>query len=572
MDDGFWQRRLSRRRMLAGAATTAAVGGAGLFLPQRLIARTSPSRTTPVVAEDIVHSPNDLARGDLHALRWSESQGRPALQAAGVTEGVYTSPIIKTRLPCTHVGLHWREQGVPGSVRFEVRSMGDSGRWSQWRSVYVDSMPEETSRAETFGALVWTGGADRIQYRAHFSGDTPSGIEQVSVTALTVAPVEALARSPTPTRTPKAAATPRATSDAWALNPPFDDNELITREEWGAPEGYRFEGPKETWPRMYVPTKKLIVHHTATLSNGDPANPYPNYTPDQAYQDVHAIYYYHAITKGWGDIGYNALIDRFGRIFEGRRGRDVGPNGGRDIISADVVAGHALYCNEGAAGVSLIGNFDENAFGNQEEGAMIPVLLDFLTWSCRRHYIHPAGISDFLMVDLRTIGNLPNIAGHCDTSQTACPGRYAYAKLPEWREKVGQRIAGTARTAPSAQITQVPSSSDIERGRASFAWKSPDLSGAEFSYYLEGWLDYLDTDEVYYITGFTADKRPDWSSFNDERSATLDLPEPGRYTFHVRAKDPSSRNEGAFETNVTFISYTTPPTTRRIGVPGITKN
>jgi hypothetical protein len=167
--------------------------------------------------------------------------------------------------------------------------MGDSGRWSQWRSVYVDSLPEKPAAAR-LRRSVRTGGADRIQYRAH-SRRTPSAIEQVSVTALTVAPVQALAKA---TRTPKATATPSAVSDAWELGPPFDDDQLLTREDWGAPESYRFQGSKETWPRMYVPTKKFVVHHTATLSNGDLANPYPNYTPDQAWQDVHAIYYYHA--------------------------------------------------------------------------------------------------------------------------------------------------------------------------------------------------------------------------------------------------------------------------------------
>jgi hypothetical protein len=131
-------------------------------------------------------------------------------------------------------------------VRFEVRSWVRQRRWSQWRSVYIDALPEENSRGETFGALISTGGADRIQYRARFSGETPSAIEQVSVTALTVAPVEALAKRPTPTRTPKATATARAVSDAWELDPPFDDDQLLTRG-LGAPS-YRFQGSRRRGP------------------------------------------------------------------------------------------------------------------------------------------------------------------------------------------------------------------------------------------------------------------------------------------------------------------------------------
>ncbi len=66
---------------------------------------------------------------------------------------------------------------------------------------------------------------------------------------------------------------------------------------------------------MYVPVKKVAVHHTATTNN---------YTDAQALEEVRAIYTYHAVTLGWGAIGYNALIDRFGNVYEGRYSRDEG--------------------------------------------------------------------------------------------------------------------------------------------------------------------------------------------------------------------------------------------------------
>ncbi|MEV0089506.1 hypothetical protein AB0H93_42265, partial [Saccharopolyspora sp. NPDC050642] len=45
-----------------------------------------------------------------------------------------------------------------------------------------------------------------------------------------------------------------------------------------------------------------------------------DYTCDQSAALVRGIYYYHSVTNGWGDIGYNALVDKCGTIFEGRTG------------------------------------------------------------------------------------------------------------------------------------------------------------------------------------------------------------------------------------------------------------
>jgi hypothetical protein len=586
VSEGFWQRRVSRRRLLGGAASAAAIGGGtSLLLPwQRFQGRATSSASIPVAAEDIVHTPPQLAKGDLRALKWSSAQGSPVLKAAASVEGVFTSPVTKTAIFPTHVGIHWKGEGDVAALNFQIRSSPNGSDWSPWQQLWIDALPEENRYGEVFAALASVNRDRYLQYRAHFNPDTPSPavLNKVTVTALAVSsPQEftAAARrtsTPTPTKTPSATSTPSTSSEAWKLESPFDADQLLSREEWGAWENYRLDPyGAEVWRRMYVPTKKIVVHHTATLCNSnpqDPNYPYPIYTPDEAVLNVRAIYYYHAITRGWGDIGYNALIDRFGRVYEGRRGRDSGFSDGREIISPDVVAGHVYNVNEGSAGVSLLGNFDANAFGSTEEQNMIKALIDFLVWSCRRHYVSPTESSDFLMVNYGQVLRMPNIAGHCECGYTACPGRYAYARLPEWRQTVASRIGAEAEIPPLAQITEVPGSADIDAGRVSFAWKPHNASSALFSYYLEGWIPNLDTDEVYYISGFTSDKRPDWSSFSSDTSATFKLTQAGRYTFHVRAKDPDTGNEGAYETNYTFTSSVQPPTMNIIGVPGVTRN
>src|SRR5690606_6278886 len=93
---------------------------------------------------------------------------------------------------------------------------------------------------------------------------------------------------------------------------------IITRAQWGAVESHRFNSNnEEVWPPEYATVGHAIVHHAAV-----------NYGSD-GHNAVRSIYCYHAITQGWGDIGYIYVVDTTGRIFEGRVG------------GANVIGGHA---------------------------------------------------------------------------------------------------------------------------------------------------------------------------------------------------------------------------------------
>ncbi len=81
---------------------------------------------------------------------------------------------------------------------------------------------------------------------------------------------------------------------------------VISRAGWGADESQR-----GLEPSSYSTFKGTCVHHTAGSNN---------YTESQAPGIVRGIYAYHAQTLGWGDVGYNALVDKFGNIYEGRYG------------------------------------------------------------------------------------------------------------------------------------------------------------------------------------------------------------------------------------------------------------
>ena len=82
------------------------------------------------------------------------------------------------------------------------------------------------------------------------------------------------------------------------------------------------------------------MHHTVNAND---------YTEAQVPALLRSIYALpREVAAGWSDIGYNFLVDRFGRIWEGRYGG----------IDRPVVGAHTLNYNDDAFAMSAIGNFD----------------------------------------------------------------------------------------------------------------------------------------------------------------------------------------------------------------------
>ena len=131
----------------------------------------------------------------------------------------------------------------------------------------------------------------------------------------------------------RATAAPRTPSRSarWRAPPkPY----IYSRAQWGANEKMR----EQTAP-SYGTVKTGFVHHTVNANN---------YTAAQVPALLRGIYAYHTQSRGWRDIGYNYLVDRFGRIWEGRWGG----------VDRAVVGAHTLGYNEVSFAMSAIGNFD----------------------------------------------------------------------------------------------------------------------------------------------------------------------------------------------------------------------
>lgn len=163
----------------------------------------------------------------------------------------------------------------------------------------------------------------------------------------------------------------------------------------------------------YSPTRKLIVHHTVS-NNG---------IVDWA-TNVRAIWYFHAFSRGWGDIGYNYLVDPNGVLYEGHLGGD------------NVTGTHAADANRGTMALALLGNF--TSF--DPTAPMLQSAIDLFAWKAEQQGIDVYGADDSLP---DVSWGLPNLMGHRDVyggTNTECPGTEAYEYLPWLRDQVAARI------------------------------------------------------------------------------------------------------------------------------------
>ena len=148
---------------------------------------------------------------------------------------------------------------------------------------------------------------------------------------------------------------------------------------------------------------------------------------------LRSIYAYHVKSRGWSDIGYNFLVDRFGRIWEGRYGG----------IDKPVVGAHTLNYNDYSFAMSAIGNFDTV----QPPDVMLRAYGQLFAWKLSLHGVNPASTSQKI-----GRGTFQAINGHRDAGSTACPGKYLYAQLPLIRTYASQAAPVVTPPPPPTEV------------------------------------------------------------------------------------------------------------------------
>ena len=193
---------------------------------------------------------------------------------------------------------------------------------------------------------------------------------------------------------------------------------------------------RSTWGDRLPPTgplereddvRLLLVHHTASTND---------YSADEVIEQIHDFYDFHVgPERGWPDVAYNFLIDRFGGIWEAREGS-----------LAEPIRGDATGGSQGFAQLaSLIGNHVEAP--PTPEG--IDSLTRLLAWMAHRYRVDtkPGATVAFVSRGSNrwpagTEVSAATISGHRDMSETRCPGDSVYdlldRSIPEEIERLRQ--------------------------------------------------------------------------------------------------------------------------------------
>jgi hypothetical protein len=319
--------------------------------------------------------------------RWSEDQAFQLMQRADPAQYI----AFTADFPFYALAPSWAGEGDPGGS-VELLWSADGVTWSEplWIGRAAHSGPPDRD-GRHIGSLVSTPGASFVQYRTYDSAGIPAVLPGFEIDYIDATAGPSLEQVANP-----------------ATAPTFSPPPIIGRAAWGADESLRFgKGSNEIFPVAYQPVEHVIIHHADTANFNDPV------------LEMRSIYYFHAITRGWGDIAYNYLVDFMGNVYEGRVGGET------------AIGCHAEGYNAGSAGICLMGRFFEDNTTPEMHNAIVWIA----SWAARD--LDPVGAAPF-----HDIGSLPTICGHRDVNNTSCPGDEFYFQLENVRTEARRVIKG----------------------------------------------------------------------------------------------------------------------------------
>lgn len=316
------------------------------------------------------------------------------------------------------VGITWAhgEELDEGAITLSLRTR-TQGKWSAWEALdYHAEEVDDTADNRPGSEPVFTGDADAVQVKVQVAGKgtVPDDLllaivdpgdsreTRVEFPAIDTAAMTAFESGdpddPGSVDDPSDAAEPAPAGDLQTVAAivATPEPKIYSRAQWGAKESLR---------RVKTPTYGEIhggfVHHTVNANN---------YTKAQVPKIIRGIYAFHTKSRRWNDIGYNFLVDKWGRIWEGRYGG----------VGRPVVGAHTQGYNSNSFAMSAIGNYQVK----KPSKAMLDAFGRLFAWKLSQHGV--SALSGKQKIGKKTF---KAISGHRDAGKTSCPGKYLYAKL-----------------------------------------------------------------------------------------------------------------------------------------------
>jgi hypothetical protein len=328
----------------------------------------------------------------------------PAAAASAAGRAVVSTRIRLSR-PFNLVGMRWRGGGEP-TIHVRVRRPGRG--WSRWQrlAAHADHNPDPRRHEplESASDPLWVGTADGVQYR--LSGPVPGlRLHFVNVAGRLRGARARAAQDPEP--------------------------DFVSRAEWGAGQC-----PPRTAPD-YGSVMAVVVHHTVSLND---------YSRSEVPAMVLAICRYHRNSNGWNDIGYNALVDKYGVLYEGRAGG----------LDQPVIGAQAQGFNSQTAGIASIADHTTVAATPETLAA----LARYIRWKLEVHgqpltgkvTVQSAGGPES-RYGAGALVSVNRVIGHRDVGRTACPGDLLFGQLGELRAMVSTGVATVPSYATSLSAT-----------------------------------------------------------------------------------------------------------------------
>lgn len=408
-------------------------------VPVAEMSTTTPAAVSPTVPDGVTVEQLDIVV--------------PAVDAAGAVAAADAVPEVRAnsgRVVADHLvaskrvasevvpAAEFQTLGVTWPEGTDVSTLGGTyrtrtnGTWSDWTDLEAGDSSPDTGTSDAAHAL--RGGTDALSIadadavQLGFAADAdggPPGLK-LALVGSTMPAVTAEAGSTSAPIPGKASIQTASYFTSTAAATPSAAPAVITRAQWGAPA-------QACAPDVAKTLVGAVVHHTAD------SNSYS--TVAEAKQRIRNDAIYHINTRGWCDIGYNFVVDKWGNIYEGRA----------NSLTQPVIGVHTGGFNTGTLGVALLGTYDA-----APSAATQHAVAQIIGWRLGSYGLDPQGSMSYKTgagENSRFINQtvtLPRIFGHRDTAYTACPGNGGHAALPAIRAMA----ADVARS--SAQLNSPP--------------------------------------------------------------------------------------------------------------------